>query len=318
MKWGVLIALTLVLLAPGAALAEQENYYLGPDGVPHAQLMFNPLGGEMPNYDRGRDVEPELLLQRSSRGLERTTNPSSALADRHRRAAADGPPIDGGVERGRHVQGSETWCRHRVSPRLDTTGSECDNLGSQVATIDAAPVRRGSRRLSIFLRTTIIRRGSPPPREDRRLVCFRDGHDLRLWRRLRAEPSDDPLRGARASSRPTSQRRHRSRQEPPIRRWASGGDSGATIRWSSTRQLRRRRSGRGRRPWWRPPWGSSLLAACSCLFDQAGSARAPSGGRAAPAGVRPAGSRSPLPDRRSGHSWRSTSEPPAGCHTAGV
>ena len=31
-KWGVLVALLLVFLAPGVALAEQENYYLGPDG----------------------------------------------------------------------------------------------------------------------------------------------------------------------------------------------------------------------------------------------------------------------------------------------
>ena len=60
--WGVLVALALVLLTPGIALAEQENYYLGPDGVPQAQLMMNPLGGEMPNFDRGRDVEPGLLL----------------------------------------------------------------------------------------------------------------------------------------------------------------------------------------------------------------------------------------------------------------
>ena len=67
--WGVLVALALVLLTPGIALAEQENYYLGPDGVPQAQLMMNPLGGEMPNFDRGRDVEPGLLLERTSLGL---------------------------------------------------------------------------------------------------------------------------------------------------------------------------------------------------------------------------------------------------------
>jgi hypothetical protein len=67
--WGVLVALTLVLLTPAVALAEQENFYLGPDGVPRGQLMLNPLGGEMPNYDRGRGVEPGLLLQKSTLGL---------------------------------------------------------------------------------------------------------------------------------------------------------------------------------------------------------------------------------------------------------
>ena len=119
MKWGVLVALTLVLLAPGVALAEQENYYLGPDGVPRAQLMFNPLGGEMPNYDRGRDVEPGLLLQRSSRGLEE----DDATRFQHWQIETSGQhltgyPLDGGVERGRHVRGREAGCLHRLSPRL--------------------------------------------------------------------------------------------------------------------------------------------------------------------------------------------------------
>lgn len=70
MAWGVLVALTLTLLTPGVALAEQENYYLGPDGVPQAQMMMNPLGGEMPNYDLGRDVYPGLLLERTTLGLD--------------------------------------------------------------------------------------------------------------------------------------------------------------------------------------------------------------------------------------------------------
>ena len=66
----MLLALTLVVVAPLAAVAaEQESYYLGPDGVPFGSLLLNPLGGEMPNYDKGRDVEPGLLLERSELGL---------------------------------------------------------------------------------------------------------------------------------------------------------------------------------------------------------------------------------------------------------
>lgn len=68
--WSVFLVLTLVVVAPLAAVAaEQENYYLGPEGVPVGTLLLNPLGGEMPNYDKGRDVKPGLLLERSELGL---------------------------------------------------------------------------------------------------------------------------------------------------------------------------------------------------------------------------------------------------------
>ena len=78
-KWGVLVALTLVFLAPGVALAEQENYYLGPDGVP-CPVDAQPARGEMPNYDRGRDVEPGLLLQRArAGGWPRMMRPASSI-----------------------------------------------------------------------------------------------------------------------------------------------------------------------------------------------------------------------------------------------
>ncbi|MGH8873278.1 MAG: hypothetical protein ACRDWS_15050 [Acidimicrobiia bacterium] len=68
--WGVLVALTLVLIAPSVSAVEQQTFYLGPDGIPKASLLLNPRGGEMPNYDPGRDVEPGLFLERSDRGLE--------------------------------------------------------------------------------------------------------------------------------------------------------------------------------------------------------------------------------------------------------
>jgi len=67
----VLGALSLVILAPVlASAAEQETYYLGPEGIPYGELLLNPRSGELPNYDRGRDVEPGLLLERSDLGLE--------------------------------------------------------------------------------------------------------------------------------------------------------------------------------------------------------------------------------------------------------
>jgi len=66
---GSVIALTLVFLAPVALASEQETFYLGPDGFPQGSLVTNPRGGEMPNYDPGRDIEPGLFLERSGLGL---------------------------------------------------------------------------------------------------------------------------------------------------------------------------------------------------------------------------------------------------------
>ncbi|HWL48748.1 MAG TPA: hypothetical protein VNT92_02645 [Acidimicrobiia bacterium] len=137
-KWGVLVALTLVLLAPGVAHAEQENYYLGPDGVPRAQLMFNPLGGEMPNYDRGRDVEPGLLLQRSSRGLEE----DDPARFQHWQIEASGQRLTGypSMVVWSAADMFEAGIRGVFTVYLldcDVTGSDCDNLGSKVATVDS-------------------------------------------------------------------------------------------------------------------------------------------------------------------------------------
>jgi hypothetical protein len=134
----VLVALTVVLLVPGVALAEQENYYLGPDGVPQAQLMLNPLGGEMPNYDRGRDVEPGLLLQESTLGLleEDAAHYQQWQIDLSGQrlvgfpsmvvwSAADGFEPD----------------RHGVFTIFlldcDASGADCDRLGSRAATMES-------------------------------------------------------------------------------------------------------------------------------------------------------------------------------------
>jgi hypothetical protein len=52
------------------ALAEgTTTYYLGSDGFPQGTLTTGVRGGEMPNYDPGRDILPGLLLRRSDRGL---------------------------------------------------------------------------------------------------------------------------------------------------------------------------------------------------------------------------------------------------------
>ncbi len=136
--WGVLVALTLVFLTPGVALAEQENYYLGPDGVPQAQLMLNPLGGEMPNYDLGRDVEPGLLLQRSSLGLAEEDS-----------ARFQHWQIDLGGQRLAGYPSMVVWSaadrfqadQHGVFTLYlldcDGGGGTCERLGSKVATMNS-------------------------------------------------------------------------------------------------------------------------------------------------------------------------------------
>lgn len=88
----MLLVLILVVVAPLTAVAaEQESYYLGPDGVPFGTLLLNPLGGEMPNYDKGRDVEPGLLLERSELGL----NEDDAAKFQHWQTAASGERLTG-------------------------------------------------------------------------------------------------------------------------------------------------------------------------------------------------------------------------------
>jgi hypothetical protein len=69
---GALVVLTMLLLAPTAAASDQETLYLGTDGFPQASLVGNPLGGELPNFDRGRDIEPGLLLEVSTLGQGET------------------------------------------------------------------------------------------------------------------------------------------------------------------------------------------------------------------------------------------------------
>lgn len=71
--WGMSLVLFLLLSASAtAAAADQESYYLGPEGIPNGDLLLNPRGGELPNYDRGRDVEPGLILERSALGIAET------------------------------------------------------------------------------------------------------------------------------------------------------------------------------------------------------------------------------------------------------
>lgn len=64
------VALIFALLfSPMASAASQETLYLGPDGFPIGSLVTSPQGGEMPNFDLGRDTQPGLRLERSALGL---------------------------------------------------------------------------------------------------------------------------------------------------------------------------------------------------------------------------------------------------------
>lgn len=69
---GVMIALLVVAIVPVASASGQETFYLGPNGVPNGSLVSSPSGGEMPNFDRGRDIHPGLSLERSTLGLAET------------------------------------------------------------------------------------------------------------------------------------------------------------------------------------------------------------------------------------------------------
>jgi hypothetical protein len=65
----MIAVLWLGVLAPAASADDTETFFLGPDGVPVGSLIGTPHGGQMPNYDRGRDLEPGLFLEKSDSGL---------------------------------------------------------------------------------------------------------------------------------------------------------------------------------------------------------------------------------------------------------
>jgi len=140
-RWAV-VALALTLLAPaaGATTAEQETQYLGTDGFPRASLLPNPMGGELTNFDRGRDVEPGLFLERSALGLQETDE----ARFQHWQADAGG----------RRIVGYPVLVIWAAPSRFDATVSadfevfllDCNRTGSECTSIDSgeATVPSGS------------------------------------------------------------------------------------------------------------------------------------------------------------------------------
>ena len=135
----MLLALTLVIVAPLAAVAaEQESFYLGPDGVPFGTLLLNPLGGEMPNYDKGRDVEPGLLLERSELGV----NEDDEAKFQHWQLEASGERITGyptlkiwgAADR---FESGKLGVFSAFLLDCNSSGTDCEEIASGEATIDS-------------------------------------------------------------------------------------------------------------------------------------------------------------------------------------
>jgi hypothetical protein len=135
----VLLALALVVVAPLAAVgAEQESYYLGPEGVPIGSLLLNPLGGEMPNYDKGRDVKPGLLLERSELGL----NEEDEAKFQHWQIEASGERLTGyptlriwgAADR---FESGKLGVFSAFLLDCNSAGTDCDEISSGEATIDS-------------------------------------------------------------------------------------------------------------------------------------------------------------------------------------
>ncbi len=132
---GAIIALTLLLFAPIARASEQETFYLGTDGFPHASLVANPLGGELPNFDRGRDVEPGLFLERSAAGLAETEDTKY----QHWQVEASG----------RHLAGYPAVVLWSAPARFDAAKSaafsvyllDCNRAGADCTTLGTAEGR---------------------------------------------------------------------------------------------------------------------------------------------------------------------------------
>lgn len=64
----VLAATAILLPMLPAAAADIETFFFSPDGAPRAPMIMTPRGGDLPNLDLGRDIEPGLLLRRSDLG----------------------------------------------------------------------------------------------------------------------------------------------------------------------------------------------------------------------------------------------------------
>ncbi|MGA7097507.1 MAG: hypothetical protein WB245_08065 [Acidimicrobiia bacterium] len=63
------LAVTALFALPAFASETADTFYLGTDGFPQGSLSLAVEGGQMPNFDPGRDIHPGLLLSRTERGL---------------------------------------------------------------------------------------------------------------------------------------------------------------------------------------------------------------------------------------------------------
>jgi hypothetical protein len=132
-------ALSLVILAPVlASAAEQETYYLGPDGIPHGELLLNPRSGELPNYDKGRDVEPGLLLERSDLDLDELDE----TRFQHWEVEAGGERISGFPSlviwgAAARFEAGKTGSFTAFILDCNAAATSCDEIGSAEATIDS-------------------------------------------------------------------------------------------------------------------------------------------------------------------------------------
>lgn len=132
-------ALSLVILAPVLASAvEQETYYLGPEGIPHGELLLNPRSGELPNYDKGRDVKPGLLLERSDLGLDEVDE----ARFQHWQVEAGGERIAGYPSfviwgAAARFEAGKTGTFTAFLLDCNAAATSCDEIGSGEATIDS-------------------------------------------------------------------------------------------------------------------------------------------------------------------------------------
>jgi hypothetical protein len=136
---GVLGALSLAILSPVVAgAAEQETYYLGAEGIPHGELLLNPRSGELPNYDKGRDVKPGLLLERSDQGLDEEDETRfqdwQVEAGGGRIAGYPSLVIWGAAAR---FEPGKTGSFAAFLLDCNASATDCDEIGSGEATIDS-------------------------------------------------------------------------------------------------------------------------------------------------------------------------------------
>lgn len=136
----VALAMVAALALPAIAAETADTFYLGADGFPQGSLSLAVMGGQMPNFDPGRDIHPGLLLKRTNRGLSEANETSY----QHWQIAMDGRRVQGYPNvviwsAPADFDGGQSGMYDVYLLDCPSYGQRCDELGRQRLAIRQGP-----------------------------------------------------------------------------------------------------------------------------------------------------------------------------------